>query len=90
MTLTLLPSSEEPAGVARLRLEVVILDPGPVLDFLELDHVLLLLRLARLLGLLELELPVVHDADDGRPRRGRDFDQIQPCSFGQPARHRLP
>jgi hypothetical protein len=42
-----------------------------------MDHVLLLLGLASHLGLFELELSVVHDADDGRSRRWRYFDQIQ-------------
>src|SRR5688572_13432018 len=75
--LDLVALSQEAAGVARLRLEVVILDPGAVLDLLEMDHVLLLLCLAGHLGLLELELPVVHDANNGRPRHRRHFDQIQ-------------
>ena len=39
---------------------------------------LLLLGLAGHLGLFELELPVVHDANNGGPRHRRDFDQIQP------------
>src|SRR5215207_3490762 len=75
--LDLVPLLEEPAGVARLRLEVVLLDPRPVLHFLELDHVLLLLRLPRLLRLLELEFAVVHDADDRRARHRSDFNQIE-------------
>ena len=53
--------------------------PGTVLHFLELDDVLLLLGRPRRLGLLELELPVVHDLDHGGPRRRRDFHQIQPA-----------
>src|SRR5512138_2611838 len=44
--LDLVTLSEEAAGMSRLRVEVVILDPGAVLDLLEMDHVLLLLRLA--------------------------------------------
>ena len=53
--------------------------PGSVLHFLELDDVLLLLREPRLLGHLELVLPVVHDADHGRTSGRGDFDEIQPC-----------
>ena len=63
--------------MARLRLEVVILDSRTVLDLLEVDHVLLLLGLASHLGLLELEFPIVHDSDDGRPRHRRDFNEIE-------------
>src|SRR6478672_4286838 len=57
--LHLVAVSEELPRMAGLELEVVIVDPGPVLHFLELDDVLLLLRRPRRLGLLELELPVV-------------------------------
>ena len=64
--------------MARLRLEVVILDPRAVLDLLEVDHVLLLLGLASHLRLFELELPVVHDSNDRRSRHWRYFDQVQP------------
>src|SRR5207344_17424 len=42
-------------------------------------HVLLLLGLPRLLGHLELVLPVVHDADDRRTRGGCHFDEIESC-----------
>src|SRR4051812_2601684 len=73
---------QEPPGVARLGLEIVIVDARTELHFLELDHVLLLLRDACLLGHLELVLAVVHDADDGRPRGRGDFDKIEPCFFG--------
>src|SRR5689334_9854352 len=51
--LDLVALSQEASGMARLRVEVVILDPGSVLDLLEMDHVLLLLRLASHLGLFE-------------------------------------
>src|SRR2546422_6553005 len=37
--------------------EVVVVDPGTELHFLEMDHVLLLLGRPRRLRLLELELP---------------------------------
>src|SRR5687767_5099086 len=74
--LDLVAFSQEATGVSCLRLEVVILDPRAVLDLLEMDHVLLLLGLAGHLGLFELELPIVHDANHGGPRHRRDFDQI--------------
>src|SRR5690606_15747099 len=74
---------EEAARVARFRLEVVILDPRTILHLLEMDHVLLLLRQAGLLGLLELELSEVHDPDDRRTRRWRDLDQVQTSLFRQ-------
>src|SRR3989475_11049499 len=48
---------EELARVARLEREVVVVDPGTELHFLEMDHVLLLFRRPRRLRLLELELP---------------------------------
>jgi hypothetical protein len=41
------------------------------------NHVLLFLRLARHLRLLELEFPVVHDAGHGRPRHWGNFHEIQ-------------
>ena len=65
--------------MAGLEVEVVIVDAGPVLHFLQLDDVLLLLRRPRRLGLLELELPVVHDLDHGRARRRRHFHEIEPA-----------
>src|SRR5204862_4140973 len=41
------------------------------------DHLLLLLRLARLLLLLEDELTVVHDLADGRTGRCGDLDKVE-------------
>ena len=72
---------QKPARVPRLGVEVVIVDPRSVLHFLELDHVLLLLRHSRLLRHFELVLPVVHDADYRRASSCSDFDQIQPKLF---------
>src|SRR4051794_16432323 len=76
--LDLVALSQKAPRVARLRLEVVILDSRAVLDLLEMDHVLLLLGLASHLGLFELELPVVHDSNDRRSRHWRYFNQVQP------------
>ncbi len=63
--------------MARLEIEVVVVDAGAVFHFLQVNHVLLFLRGPRRLRLLELEFPVVHDLDDGGPGEGRDFHEIQ-------------
>ena len=68
---------QELARVSGLGHEVVLFDSRPILHFLQVNHVLLLLRLASHLRLLELEFPVVHDAGHGRPRHRCDFYQIQ-------------
>ena len=79
--LDLVPLFEEPAGVAHLEVEVVLLDPRAHLHFLQLHVVLLLARLARLTLLLVLELAVVHDAADRRPGKRRDLHEVQPLLF---------
>ena len=63
--------------MARLEVEVVIVDPRAILHFLDLDDVLLLLRGTGGLGLLELVLAPVHHLHDGGAGRGRHFHQIQ-------------
>src|SRR5437868_7694382 len=68
---------KELARVASLGHEVVLFDARAVLHFLEVNDVLLLFGLASHLGLLELELPVIHDAGHGRPRHWCNFHQIQ-------------
>src|ERR1041384_6020424 len=73
----LVPLRQEFARMARLEVEVVVVDARPVLHFFQMNHVLLFLRGARRLGLLELELAVVHDLDHGRPGERRDFHEIQ-------------
>jgi hypothetical protein len=75
--LHLVAVTQELARVACLEVEIVVVDSGTVLHFLELDDVLLLLGGAGRLGFLELELPVVHDLDDGRARSGRHFHEIE-------------
>src|SRR6476661_2673089 len=77
--LHLVSVAQELPRVPGLEVEVVVVDAGPVLHFLELDDVLLLLGSPGRLGFIELELPVVHDLDDGRPRGGRHFHEIQPA-----------
>src|SRR5690606_6187377 len=73
---------KEAARVADLELEVVLVDAGPELDFLDLDLVLLLPRLAGLAGLLVLVLAVVHDPDHRRPRVRRHLHQIETLALG--------
>src|SRR5262245_32272757 len=75
--LHLVPCLKELLSVVHLEAVVVILDLRTHLDFLEVRHVLLLLRLTRLAALFVLVLPVVHDAAHRRPRGGRHLDQIQ-------------
>src|SRR5882724_7570992 len=75
--------AEELPRVAGLEVEIVVVDPRPVLHFLELDDVLLLLGRPGRLGFLELELPVVHDLDHGRARHRRYFHEIQPTVLGR-------
>src|SRR4029077_8693334 len=68
---------QELARMAGLELEIVLFDARAILHFLQLDHVLFLLRRACRLGFLELELAVVHDLDHGGARRRRHFHQVQ-------------
>src|SRR4030095_7900496 len=63
--------------VLLLELVVVLVDLGPELDLLDLDHPLVLLGLARSFLLLVLILPEVHDPADGRHRGRRDLDQVE-------------
>ena len=73
---------EELARLPGLGFEIVNVDVGPVLDLFDLDLMLLLLRLARLLLLLEAEAPIIHDlADDGAGVRGH-LDQVEPLLPG--------
>src|SRR2546422_915889 len=73
---------QEFTRVPGLEVEIVIVDPGAVFHFLQVNHVLLFLGGARRLRLLELELPIVHDLDDGGPGERRDFHEIQ-APFGR-------
>ena len=56
---------------------------GPHADFLDLA--LMGVSLAQPFLLLVLELPIIHDAANGRSLIGRDFDEIKICfsSLGQ-------
>jgi len=61
-----------------LGVEVPDPDLRAVLHLLDPDARRLPSRFLGLLGRIELELPVVHDADHRRARHRCDFDQIQP------------
>jgi hypothetical protein len=80
--LDLVALAQELAGVPGLELEVMVVDAGPVLHFLQLNDVLLLLRRPRRLRLFELEFPVVHDLDDGRAGSRSHFHEVQPAILG--------
>src|SRR5262249_49221821 len=77
----LIPLFEEPPDVANLELVVVVVGLRPELDLFDLDDRRVLLRLVGLLRLLVLELPVVHDAADGRHGLGRDLAEVEPSVF---------
>ena len=68
---------EEAAHRAHLHFVVVVVDAGPELDFLDLDHLLALARLGRLLLLEEAVFPEIEDLADRRRGVGNDFDQIE-------------
>ena len=77
MALTLSPACRKPSARLSLVVVVVRLDLQAETDLLE-DRVRLVA--SGLLGLLRgfvLELPVVHDLDDGRLRVGSHLDQIE-------------
>src|SRR5690606_30798963 len=68
---------EEPPRVPRLEVEVVVLDPGTHLDFLQVDLMLLLASFPGLALLLVLELAVVHDPADRGPGHGSNLDEVE-------------
>src|SRR5690606_16750166 len=67
---------EEPDHVTLLGLVIVRVDLRSQLLFLDDGLLLVLARLARLLGRLVLVLAVVHDLADRRPGVGGDFDKV--------------
>jgi hypothetical protein len=73
----LIPIAQELARVPGLEVEIMVVDSGAVLHFLELNDVLLFLGRAGGLGFLELELPVVHDLDHGWAGVGGDLYEIK-------------
>ena len=71
---------EELAAGGQAVLEVVLVDRRPHAQLLELGR--LAVRAALLLALRVLELAEVHDAAHGRPRGGRDLDQVEAGFLG--------
>ncbi|MNS91988.1 hypothetical protein D3C72_1261020 [compost metagenome] len=67
---------QKTADVAHLDVVVAIVGTGPELDFLDLDDLLLRLRLGCLLLLVVLELSVLDQAAHGRIGRSNDLHQI--------------
>jgi len=66
----------------------VVVDHGSEFDFLDLDHLLALTGLGRLLLLLILELAVIEQLADRRRRIGGDLDKIEPGLLGYDDRFR--
>jgi hypothetical protein len=81
--LTLSPAFRKAHDVTLLGLVVVSVDLRPKLHFLDHCVGLIASALARLLGVLVLELSVVHELGDRRPRHRRDFHQVKLCLAGQ-------
>ena len=81
----------ESDDVTRFGVEVALADFRPVLHFFHRDVCRLLPSLFGLLALFVLELPVVHDATDGRVRTGGNFDEVEvkPTGHAQRVRNRL-
>ncbi|VWX63778.1 conserved hypothetical protein [Burkholderiales bacterium 8X] len=74
--LALVALFEEATDVAHLDVVVAIIGTGSELDFLDLDHLLLRLRLGGLLLLVVLELSVLDQSTDRRIGRRNNFNQI--------------
>lgn len=79
---------EEAQHRTHLHVVVVVVDHGPEFDFLDLDHLLALAGLGRLLLLLILELAVIEQLADRRRRIGGDLDKIEPGLLGYDDRFR--
>src|SRR6185437_7883660 len=77
---------EESLDVSLLGVVVVDADLRPELDLLHLDLALVLAGLFRLLLLLVLVLPVVHDLGDRRVGLGRGLDEVEVIPVGVLAR----
>jgi len=75
--LHLVPITQKFTRVSDLRVEVMFLDSRSEFYFLEFDDMLLFLGLASHLGLLEFVLSEVHDSDDGRTSKWRNFHEIK-------------
>ena len=80
--LTLSPSSKKRLIGAHLHVVVVIVDAGTHLDLFDLDDLLMLAGLGRLLLLLILVFAEVEDLADRRLGVGRDLDEIESRLYG--------
>src|SRR4051794_30673399 len=84
--LDLVAALEEALDVALLGLVVVRVDLQAQPHLLDDGERLVAPGLAGLLRGLVLELPVVHELDDGWPGHGRDLDQVELAVLRQPQR----
>jgi hypothetical protein len=66
--------------------DVVLVRPGGHPDFLQIDDLLVLPRLALFLGLLVLEPSVVHEPADRRYGGRGHLDQVEPALLRDPQR----
>jgi hypothetical protein len=73
---------DEPLHGAHLHFVIVVVDVGAHLDLFDLDDLLVLTRLVRLLLRFVFVFAVVGDLGDRRNRIGRDLDQIETGLFG--------
>ena len=76
--LHLLAFLQPSGGTFDVELKVILVRFGTELNFLDGDLDLILLGFAFLAPLFILELPIIHDAADGRLGIRRHLDQIQP------------
>ena len=83
VTLTLSPSSKKPLHGLHLDVVIVVVDAGPELDLLDLDGLLLLARLGRLLLLEEAEPAVIEDLADRGDRVRGDLDEVEAGVLGE-------
>src|SRR5271157_1400505 len=82
---------QEPDSVIHLEVVVMVVGVGAELQFLDLDHVLLLLGVVLLLFLLVLIVPEIHDlghrGDDGRRHQNQVEAQFLRSAEGGGCRH---
>jgi hypothetical protein len=84
--LDLVALPQEPLDMPPLGAVVVRVDLRPDLDLLDDRLGLVLARLPRLEGRLVLELAVIHQFADRRPRSRRDLDEVEVGLLSQPKR----
>ena len=74
---------EEAPHRPHLHLVVVAVDVGAHLDLLDLDDLLVLARLGRLLLVGVFQLAEIEDLDDRRLGVGRNLDEVEAGLFGE-------